>query len=214
MSRLRVAPIVEGHGEVAAIRILLKRIWREIVCGEYVDILRPVRIPRSKLVKRIAGEDRARPNEQELERAVRLASLKLQAKAEPTMPALILVLIDANSDCPKELAPEVADACARSAGAYGSACVLANVEYESWFVAAAESLSEFLELAPERGIPEDPEGSRCGKAWIQKRFKATKYSETVDQPRLSAAMDLTLCRRRSPSFDKLCRELESRCRAT
>jgi hypothetical protein len=36
------------------------------------------------------------------------------------------------------------------------------------------------------------------------------YAETVDQPRLTAAMDLQMCRERSKSFDKLCRELEKR----
>jgi hypothetical protein len=57
--------------------------------------------------------------------------------------------------------------------------------------------------------PADPEQQRCGKGWIEHRFKGPKYSETVDQPRLTAAMDLHLCRQHSPSFDKLCRELEA-----
>ena len=44
--------------------------------------------------------------------------------------------------------------------------------------------------------------------WVADRFKG-HYSETVDQPALTAKMDLDLCRERSPSFDKLCRELGS-----
>jgi hypothetical protein len=59
-------------------------------------------------------------------------------------------------------------------------------------------------------IPEDPEGQRAGKAWVQKRYRGVKYSETVDQPAMTMRMDLSLCRSRSPSFDKLCRELEKR----
>ena len=31
MSRLRVAPIVEGHGESYCIRILLERVWGELL---------------------------------------------------------------------------------------------------------------------------------------------------------------------------------------
>lgn len=58
--------------------------------------------------------------------------------------------------------------------------------------------------------PKDLARQRCRKAWIEKRIKAPKYSETVDQPAMTAAMDLKLCRSRSPSFDKLCRELEKR----
>jgi len=37
-----------------------------------------------------------------------------------------------------------------------------------------------------------------------------RYAETIDQVRLTTAMDLNLCRSRSKSFDKLCRELEKR----
>ena len=39
MSRLKVAAIVEGHGEVTALPILLRRIWYEIIQGEYIDIV-------------------------------------------------------------------------------------------------------------------------------------------------------------------------------
>ena len=46
MSRIRIAPIVEGHGETEAIRPLLRRIWTELLGGEYADILKPIRRPR------------------------------------------------------------------------------------------------------------------------------------------------------------------------
>ena len=51
MSRLRVVPIVEGEGEVACIRILLDRIWRELLGGEFVEVVRPIRGKRGQLVK-------------------------------------------------------------------------------------------------------------------------------------------------------------------
>ena len=38
MSRLCVAPIVEGHGDDRAIRILLQRIWSELLGGDYVEV--------------------------------------------------------------------------------------------------------------------------------------------------------------------------------
>jgi len=89
-------------------------------------------------------------------------------------------------------------------------CVLANPEYETWFVAAAESLEDFLDLGGGETLSEDPEKDGLKKAWIESRFRGLRYSETVDQPRMTAAMDLALCRSRSPSFDKLCRELSKR----
>lgn len=93
------------------------------------------------------------------------------------------------------------------------AVVFAEIEYETWFVAAAESLGGFLEVG-DRPIPENPEAQRAGKGWIQEYYSrpGRSYSEPVDQPAMTASMDLSLCRRRSPSFDKLCRELEQRLR--
>jgi hypothetical protein len=95
------------------------------------------------------------------------------------------------------------------------ACVFANLEYETWFVAAAESLPGFLDLQGEQ-VPDDPEKQGCDKGWVQRHYKGPgrSYSEPVDQPAMTHTMDLTLCRKRSPSFDKLCRELEKRIRTT
>jgi len=196
MNRLTIAPIVEGHGEQqSAIRTLLTRIWTELLQGEYIEVLRPIRIPRSKLV---------RPAE--LLRAVDLAALKIQAaRAEE---ALILVLFDADTDAPCLLAPRLVAELNANRSHLDTAVVLANVEYETWFVAAAESLQDYFDL--DRGKPaDDPEQARQGKGLV-KRWTGNRYAETVDQPRITAAMDLALARSRSPSFDKLCRELEKR----
>ena len=45
MSRLRVAPIVEGDGEVVCVPILPRRIWGEFLGGEYVEV-----VPLQKVV--------------------------------------------------------------------------------------------------------------------------------------------------------------------
>jgi len=201
VNRLRVAAIVEGHGDEKAVPLLLRRIWTELLGGEYIDVIRPIRHPRARLVQK--GE---------LEKAVQLAALKLSGSNPCSDAGLVLILIDANSDAPCMLGPRLLD-CAKAAAPHVDiACVLANVEYETWFVAAAQSLCGHLSLAPEESLPEDPESSRLKKAWIEKRYKGVKYSETIDQPAMTADMDLSLCRRRSPSFDKLCRELEKRFR--
>jgi hypothetical protein len=199
VNRLRIAPIVEGHGEVAAIRILLERVWRELLGGDYLDVLRPIRWPRSKLVQ-----------DRELRRAVQLAWSKLHTGGVAGDPLMVLVLLDANTDPPCDLGPELLGYATEARSDADVACVLAKVEYETWFVAAAPSLGEFLNLPPEQRIPDKPEESGSGKGWIERYFKGVKYSETVDQPRMTAKMDLALCRARSPSFDKLCRELEKR----
>ena len=126
MKRLRVVPIVEGHGEVEAVRILIDRVWRGLLGGEYVDVLRPIRRPRSKLLPRATPSGPCVPNETEIGRAVELAAKKL-ADRPPDMPALTLLLLDADAECPKDLAPQLA-AATRAAGRRPVAVVLAKVE--------------------------------------------------------------------------------------
>ncbi len=198
MSRLRVFPIVEGHGEDNSVRILLQRIWGELLGGEYIEVLKAYRGKRLKLV-----------HEEELGSALDLAISKLRAKPSGD-PEMVLILLDADSDSPCVLGPQLL---ARARGIRSDAdisCVIVNVEYETWFVAAAESLAEFMDLSEDSAIPEDPERTHQRKGWIQRRFRRTSYSPTVDQPAMTKAMNLALCRQRSPSFDKLCRELEAR----
>jgi hypothetical protein len=196
--RLRVAPIVEGHGDESSVRSLLVRTWTELLGGEFIDVLRPIRGKRHQLVRT-----------RDLERAIGLAALNLAEKPTEDR-SLILVLLDADEDLPCQLAPQL-QAHARSVRAdLDVACVLANVEYETWFVGAAASLTRFLAITPEQA-PVNPEAGRHGKGWIERHFIGpTRYSETLDQPKLTAAMDLAMCRNACPSFDKLCRELEAR----
>jgi hypothetical protein len=192
MSRLVVFPIVEGHGEVESIRILVTRIWTELLHQDYVVVARPLRIPRSKITKSA-----------EIRRAVELGRRKLQS--ELTDRRLVLVLFDADNDLPCKIAPEVR-LLLPDPGIYVS-IVVANLEYETWFVGAAESLSDFIDVPAH--VPDAPETERCRKGRIEQRTKSGRYSETIDQPRFTARMDLIACRRRCPSFDKLCRELSA-----
>lgn len=198
MTRLFVAPIVEGHGEEQCVRILIDRVWREIVGGEYVEVLRPIRAKRQKLV-----------HPEEMRRSVELALAKLGNLDAACQPRLVLVLLDADRDPPCQLGPMLLESARNNRSDIDVACVVANVEYETWFVAAAESLGEFVNPG-NKAIPEDPERQRAGKGWIAEHFRGTRYSETQDQPRMTQRMDLVLCRKRSPSFDKFCRELERR----
>ena len=198
MSRLRIFPIVEGHGEDRAIRILLERIWSELLRGDYVEVLKPFRGKRLKLIQT-----------PELSRVLDVAIQKLQPSKSKDR-AMILVLLDADDDPPCLLGPRLLSLAQAARSDADVSCVIANVEYETWFVAAAESLSGFLDLSGDVASSALPEKARQGKAWIKKRYRGVKYSEGIDQPAMTKAMDLALCRQRSPSFDKLCRELEAR----
>lgn len=199
MTRLRVLPIVEGHGETAAVPILIRRIWLELLHGEYVEVLKPIRGKRNLLVK-----------EETLCKAVELGLSKL-SHSSSSDPSLLLVLVDRDPDPepPCVLGPRMLKFINVRFAHANAACVIANLEYETWFAAAAESLHKYLRIESDSAPSFDPEGERHGKRWIAERFKGIRYSETQDQPALTAAMDLHLCRARSPSFDKLCRDLEA-----
>jgi hypothetical protein len=194
MSRIAVAAIVEGHGEaLSAVGTLVRRIWIELLGGEHARVLAPIRRPRHKVV---------RP--EELLKAIDLADLKLEA-VHGYDKKLILVLLDADADRPCELGPRLSRLVQTQRSHLNVSVVIANVEFETWFVGAASSLSGYFDLKA-ANVSADPEQARQGKATVLKLCHG-RYGETVDQARFSAVMDLVQCRRRCPSFDKLCREL-------
>lgn len=194
---LRVLPIVEGHGEERAIRILLERVWLELLgATEPLDVLHPIRMPRSNML--VPGR---------LREKVELGARKLKQRANAGDRVFLLVVVDGDDLLGCELGPRLmADVTAQRAD-IASACVVAVREYETWFAASAESLRDSGYLR-DPSVSERPEHDRMAKGWLKKHFHG-HYSETADQPKLTARMDLALARRRSPSFDKLCRVFEA-----
>ena len=198
---LRVAVIVEGHGEVDAAPILIRRIWTELLgSDDPIDILTPNRDSQGKLL----GEDG-------LKKKV-LECHKRLAQRKDGYHGLILILIDTEKrGCPKDQAPQLLAWAKEARSDADIACVMPNPMLETWFAASASSLAGYNGLPNPLPTPENPEGKRLGKAWLKRLFvNPRKYSETVDAPKLAARVNLTDCRKNSASFDKLRRELESR----
>jgi hypothetical protein len=136
-----IQPIVEGHGEVEAVPVLLRKL-AALMAVAYVDVGRPIRRTRSELVMR----DR-------LAQAIELARLKPRCSG-------IFVLFDADDDCLKTLAPRIqrwADELAREIPA---AVVMANREYESWLLHSFAS-----------PFPVDPEQIRDAKGLLGERLR-------------------------------------------
>ena len=186
----KIATIVEGHGEVDAVPILLRRIAASL--GSVVHTPRPIRVSRDKVVK---------PGE--LERAVELAA------RQAATGGCILILLDAEKDCPKDLAPKLLR---RAMGARSDReirVVLAKTEYEAWFLAAASSVAGRRRIRPSATPPDNPESIRSPKAWLRRRMPGDQpYRETVDQAALTAVFDLEAARS-APSFDKLWRDVKA-----
>lgn len=182
----RIVIIVEGHGEVSAVPILVRRI-AEVVAPETVpEVPRPIRMPRHRLLK--SGE---------LERVVELAA----RRSGPD--GWILILLDADEDCPKELAPRLLDRAQSARSDRSIRVILARTEYESWFLAAADSIAGHRGLGKRIIAPGEPESIRDPKGWISQHMLARQsYRETLDQPALTAVFDLDMARR-SRSFAKM-----------
>lgn len=184
-----IQPIVEGQGEEKAFPILLRRLLPELGC--YVDIgSSPFRSKRTLMVR-----------EDDFKRAIQIAVLKPGACA-------VLVLFDADDDCASTHVPNMLAWAREVAPEVPCGVVMARREYEAWFLAAIESLRGQRRIHQDAAYLDDPEQVRAAKAALSRFMpQNTPYSETADQPALSAVFDLAAAYRRASSFRKLVKEL-------
>jgi hypothetical protein len=157
----------------------------------FVRVPQAIRQPKSKLLR-----------DDDLRRAVQLAA----KRAGPS--DAILVLLDADDDCPAALAPRMLATVRAERPDRRIAIVLATREFEAWFLAAADSLVGANGLLPGTKPPAEPERVRDAKGWMSQAM-GSRYSEVLDQPRFAARFDMAAARSACPSFDKLWRELAS-----
>ena len=144
-----VACIVEGHGECEAVPILIRRIGETLDPPVVPTIKPPLRVARSKLLKK--GE---------LERAVEFSARSVGKQGA------IFLIIDADDDGPAILGPQLHLRAKETRADMPIGVVLAKREYEAWFLASAESLRGRRGLPPDLSPPEDPESIRAAKEWL------------------------------------------------
>ena len=188
---MEIACIVEGDGEIQALPVLLRRILADIGSSIYPSISVPVVWPRSRLVKR-----------EFLVRAVALAAQRA------TSTGAILVLLDADDDCPVSLGAELQTWASAARSDIPLAVVVANREYEAWFLAAAESLRGHRGLRSDLVAPDDCDSIRDAKGWLEDRSATgEEYDPINHQASFSQRIDLELARQNSRSFRKLDKEV-------
>ncbi len=177
---MKLAPIVEGHGEVEALPVLIRRFFPSL----YVQ--RPLRVQRNRFMN----------NPEERKRFLELAQNNLGQKGA------ILVLLDADEACPAELAPTLASQLKQDVQ-LNCHLVLAKCEFEAWFLAGADCLG----LGK---VPDAVEQIRGAKEEVKRRLGrySETVDQPKLAARLAQTCDPRLLRERSSSFDKLCRELE------
>ncbi len=173
-----IVPIVEGPGDVAAVPVLLRRILHERSDRYDIGVLRP------KMAKGKGGIVRR------LEDFLGYATITDGCAA-------ILVLVDADADCPKELGIELADRARATTVGVPTVVVCAKREYESWF------------LASDKDFNGDAEEYNGAKQWLNRRVASgLTYKETKDQVRFSATMDIDAAFHASRSFRRLCNAVD------
>ena len=182
---MNIQPIVEGHGEVAAVPVLLRRFIAEAQAWR-VKIGRPIRRSRGQLVQQA-----------QLEQAVNLALHKKGCDA-------ILIMFDGDTDCPAELGPRVHRWATVAAGDVPCEVVLPHREYEAWFLAAIESLRGARGMRLDAPLHPEPEAPRGAKEQLEARMHSGKsYLETAHQPAFSEQFSMEAAYARCRSFRKL-----------
>lgn len=185
-----IVPIVEGQSEIEGVPVLLRRCFEQLgVCD--LQVARPFRVPRTRVVR-----------EGEIERAVKLAEQDREGAAG------IIVLQDADNACPRDLGSSLLARC-KTATQLPVRVVIANRELEGWFLGAKESLRGVRGIRDTAEAPPDPERIGGAKERLSDNMEGKRYLEVDDQPALAAKMDLELARTRCPSFDKFLRDVRS-----
>ena len=192
MEPFTIAPIVEGHGEVAAILPLIHNIIASYDGTVYPRIVTPYRVPWGSLVNR-SGE---------LERSAQIVF------REGGQDSRLMLLLDADGYCPATLGPELLERLRSRFPDKAISVIVADWEYESWFVESAESIAAHVGSSLEVEIPENIEGIQNPKGWLESNILHSRYRETSDQASFSSVVDVPLARQRSRSFDRFCTELQ------
>ena len=180
---MRIQPVVEGHGEVDAVPVLLRRLLAEALTTGVV-VGKPICRTRSELA-----------TEEGLARSIEMARDKPNCAA-------ILVLFDGDKDCPAHLGPAAQGWANAAARDLPCAVCIAHREYESWFLATLDSLRHKAIKADAQAHPQ-PEVPRNAKGEMSRRMLGRGYKPTTHQPAFSALFCLADAYQRCRSFRKL-----------
>ncbi len=159
-----IAPIVEGHGEIEAVPALLHRIAQAAVPGCKLQVNPPLRVKAGSFLN----------DKEYFHKQIVLAAAKARQDH-----GLVLILLDCEDACPGELGPSLLKRAREVCDDVSYLVVLAYREYESWFLAAAQSLRGLRGL-PTDLEPPDSEGIRDAKGWLSKRM-AEPYDALTHQ---------------------------------
>jgi hypothetical protein len=176
-------PIVEGHGEQKALPLLIRRIFEEIAPLTFPIVNPPIRVKSGSFLN----------DPDYFGKYVTYAADKAaQAGGE------VLILLDCEDDCPATLGPALLARAKNVRSDVPTTVVLAHREYETWFLAAAESLRGCGGLSANLSLPANPEQIRGAKEWLG-RHMAQSCDPIIHQAAFTARFDLSQAKT-VPSF--------------
>ena len=191
---LTIVPVVEGDGDAAALPELLVRILQNKYNRYDVFVAQG----KTRVVKA-----NGRPN---LEK--KLDKFLGHAQNKPGCGA-ILILVDADVDCPVDLAMQLSQRCDEIGTRCPVQIVCARRSYESWFLASLNSVKDWHGISSTSTLSSCAEDVPDPKRWISDQMpRGQAYKETIHQAPLSRLIDLDLAHRNSRSFRRLCHALE------
>jgi hypothetical protein len=166
-----VATIVEGHGEVHAVPVLLRRLAAELVPTSQVSVNPALRVKAGSFVN----------DSDYFGKYIELAARK--ARQWPN--SCVLIILDCEDRCPGQLGPELLSRASARRSDVTVIVVLAFPEFETWFLAAARSLRGVCGLPNDLQPPTNPEALRDAKGWLSRNM-GQPYNEPDHQPKLAS----------------------------
>ena len=189
-----IVPVVEGVGDVAALPGLLTRILLEKYNRTDVNVAQG----KSKVV---VANGRMKL-ESKLEQFLQHAHNKPECDA-------ILVLLDADDDCPVDESRHLSRRCEQFHSICPVEVVYAHREYESWFLASLDTIRGQGVIPDTVSIPTPVEDVNNPKQWLTDQMPPGRaYKETTHQASFSGLIDVELAYNKSRSFRRLCHALE------
>jgi hypothetical protein len=181
MACREVVTIVEGHGDVEAVNILVRRVAAEIDASTVVKIPVKIRCSKGQLC-----------NKESFIKRLEIARRFVGSGGS------VLVVMDADEDCPREINGQLLGWAKDSHGDLKIGVVVIKREMESWFVAGSDLWDQ-----AQHG---DAESVRDPKRWVADNVVKGHYAETVDQGRIAAGLNIDKAKE-SGSFRKFVRDV-------
>lgn len=178
---LYVFPIVEGQGDERAIPVLIRNLLNNRFEHYEFEVLHPYRMPKGKMKQ---------PSEWPPVSTLVFNRLKERMSA-PTDKGLVLVMCDADDDCPVELKATIQQNVVVPADKIELHFVAPSREYETWFLSAVQCFTGHQDCVDPIPDVNNLNQIRDAKGYFEQHILKPNrfYSETVDQAKFSAIID-------------------------